>query len=332
MNHLELIKSIRLVTDVCLEVAPGETVLCIGDGEENMEVLNLIAAESMVRGAEVATVLIEPRRENEMDYKGPEPPRPIARAMREADVVITMGGRALLFTEAWKEATAAGVKFATFGPVTKEYLALLDISKKDLLEVRALTEKIVKLLTEASSAHLTTRAGTDLRMSLKGRNGMAILPFGIKGSFCIIPTCAEATCAPIENSVEGVALVDGTLVGAANFVGPVEEPFEIRIEKGRIVQIGAGKDGRRLENLLNTLPKEVRNFGELGVNSNHKVPKKLMGNRTDNWIAGHVHLGFGRNDHLGGTTKIDIHLDALVTFATLLLDGIPILENGNLKI
>ncbi len=332
MYPLELIQSVRLITDVCLEVTSGENVLCIGDGEESMEVLGLIAAECKMKGAEVAVVLIEPGKEKVMDYKGPEPPRPIARAMREADVVITMGRRGLMFTEAFKEATAAGVRFGTLEPVTKEYLSLLDVTKEDLLEVRGLTEKIAKRLSEASSAHLTTRAGTDLRLSLKGRDGVAILPFAKKGTFCVLPTCAEATCAPIENSVEGVAVVDGTLVGAANFVGPVQEPFQIHFEKGRIVKISGGRAGRRLENLLNTLSEEVRNFGELGVNSNHKVPKKLVGTRSDNWIAGHVHLGLGRNDHIGGKTKAEMHLDVLVTYATLLLDGNPILQDGNLKI
>ena len=55
MYPLELIQSVRLITDVCLEVAPGENVLCIADGEESMEVLTLIAAECKAKGAEVAS-------------------------------------------------------------------------------------------------------------------------------------------------------------------------------------------------------------------------------------------------------------------------------------
>jgi hypothetical protein len=42
---LELIQSVRLITDVCLEISPGEDVLCIADKEENMDVMTLIAAE-----------------------------------------------------------------------------------------------------------------------------------------------------------------------------------------------------------------------------------------------------------------------------------------------
>ena len=58
MYPLDVIQAVRLITDVCLEVAPGQDVLCIADREENMEILTLIAAECRARGAEVGVVLI----------------------------------------------------------------------------------------------------------------------------------------------------------------------------------------------------------------------------------------------------------------------------------
>ncbi len=327
MYPIELIQSVRLITDVCLEVAPGENVLCITDREANMEVIELIAAECKAREAEVAVVMIEPRKHHHH-----EPPRTVARAMLEADVIITMAFGNLMHTDARKAACGAGVKSSSFGGATKEYLAGLDLTEEDLIEVRSLTERIAQRLTDASSAHLTTGAGTDLIMSLEGRQGNALVPFAKKGSFCILPDFAEAPCAPIEDSVEGVAVVDGTMVGAADLEGLVEEPFEVHFEKGRIVKISEGKDANKLKSLLETLEKEAKIFAELGVNSNHRMAKQLTGTRTDNAIAGHVHLGLGRNDHIGGKTKGKAHLDVSVTWATLLLDGKSILEEGNIKI
>jgi hypothetical protein len=49
-------------------------------------------------------------------------------------------------------------------------------------------------------------------------------------------------------------------------------------------------------------------------------------------VGGHVHFGIGRNDHIGGNSRAETHLDFLVTWATLILDGKPILEDGNFKI
>jgi len=327
MYPLELIQSVRLITDVCLDVAPGENILCVVDREENMEVSTMIAAECKARGAEVAVVLLEPRKQS---YH--EPPRSVARAMKEADVVITMTYGNLMHTKARREACAAGVKYANITVANKEHLTTLDLTREDLLEVRALTEKIVQRLTAASSAHLSTRAGTDLHMSLEGRSGFGLTPFGKRGTFCAVPAYAEAACAPIEDSVKGVAVVDGNMVGEPNLQGLVEEPFEIHFEKGRIVKISEGKDARKLKNLLDSLGDEVRTFAELGVNSNHKISKKLTGTKFDDAIAGHAHIGIGRNDHIGGTSRGNTHLDLLVTWATLLLDGNPILEDGNLTI
>ena len=138
-------------------------------------------------------------------------------------MVITMVSWNLIHTVASKEACAAGVKFAPILGPTKEYLARLDLSKNDLFEVRALTEEIARRLTMASTAHLTTRAGTDLHMYLKRRKELPMVPFGVKGSIGGSPDCAEATCPPIEDSGEGVVVVDGSMIGEPNFDGIVEK-------------------------------------------------------------------------------------------------------------
>ncbi len=327
MNPLELIRSVRLITDVCLEVAPGENVLCLADREENMEIVSLVAAECEARGAEVAVVLIPPRKHHHH-----EPPEPIVLAMEKADIVVVMTYGALVHTQARKRATAAGVKFALMGEVTREFLTSFDLTREDLLKVRTQTEEIVRRLTSADSAHLTTRAGTDLVMSLKGRKAVGLVPFSAKGTFFGVPGYAEAACPPIEDSVEGVAVVDGTMIGTEDLEALVEEPFEIRFEKGRIVTISGGRDAKKLEGLLKTLEDQARTFSELGVNSNFMVPKKLRGSRLDMAVGGHAHMGLGRNDHIGGKSKAETHLDLLVTWATLRLDGDLILEDGVLKI
>jgi leucyl aminopeptidase (aminopeptidase T) len=325
MYPLELIHSVRLITDVCLEVGPGEDVLCTADGEEKMDFMTLIAAECRARGANASVVLLEPRRQHYL-----EPPPSIAKAMRTADIVITYGE--LMHTQARKDACAAGAKFAALGDLPKEYLVRLNITREDLMEVRALTEKIARRLTDAKSAHLTNGAGTDLHMSLEGRNGIALLPFGMKGAFCVVPCYAEAPIAPVETSVEGVAVVDGTMVGEPSIEGLIKEPFKVYFEKGRVVKISDGPDAHRLKNLFSNIEPEARTFAELGVNSNHKIPKTLTGTRIDDAVAGHIHFGMGRNDHIGGESRAKSHLDFLIPWATLRLDKDLILEEGNLTI
>jgi leucyl aminopeptidase (aminopeptidase T) len=324
---LELIRSVRLITDVCIDVRPGETVLCIADREEYREILALVAAECRARGAEVAVVLIEPRKHHHH-----EPPEPIALAMEKADVVIPMTYGGLVHTEARKRAIAAGAKYALMSDMTKEYLMAFDLTREDLLKVRSQTEELVQRLTGADSAHLTTQAGTDIVMSLKGRKGVGLVPFGAKGTFFGVPGYAEAACPPVEDSAEGIVVIDGTMIGTEELEALVEEPFEIRFKKGQIENISGGKDARKLENLLRTLEEQARTFSELGINSNFMIPKKLWGSRMDMAVGGHVHIALGRNDHIGGASKADSHLDLLVTYATLRLDADLILQDGILKL
>ncbi len=327
MHPLELINPVRLITDVCLEVSPGENVLCIADREENLEILNLIAAECEARGANVAVVMISPRKHHHQ-----EPPEPVAVAMEKADTVVIMTFGSLVHTSARKRACAAGTKVALMGEVTKEFLIGFHLTKEDLLKVRKDTEEIVRRLTFADSAHLTTKSGTDILMSLKGRKAVGLVPFGEKGTFFGVPGYAEAACPPLEDSAEGVLIVDGAMIGVEDLETMVEEPFEIRFERGKIVKISGGRDARRLEALLEKLEDQAKTLSELGVNSNFMITKKLRGSRMDMAVGGHIHIGLGRNDHIGGNSSTDTHLDLLTTWATLRLDGDIILDNGILKI
>ena len=68
------------------------------------------------------------------------------------------------------------------------------------------------------------------------------------------------------------------------------------------------------------------------VCSDFFVPKKIRGSRLDMAIGGHIHVGFGRNDHIGGETKANNHLDLMMTMATLILDGKTVIEEGVLKL
>ncbi len=52
----------------------------------------------------------------------------------------------------------------------------------------------------------------------------------------------------------------------------------------------------------------------------------------DEGVFGSVHIGIGSNLTLGGKIKAAIHYDLLMWKATLELDGMVILEDGELKI
>ncbi len=327
VNSLDVMRGVRLITDVCLEVKQGESVLCIADRQEFFEIQTLVAAQCEARGAEVAVVLIEPRKHHHH-----EPPPAVAHAMTKADTLIIMTFGSLVHTQARKDAIAAGAKIALMGEVTTEFLMSFNLTREQLLEVRRQTEAIKTALTGARSARLTSRAGTDLTMSLEGRTGIGLVPFGEKGTFFGVPGYAEAACPPIEDSVEGIAVVEGAMMGTPELESLVQEPFTMKFKKGRLAELSGGRDARRLELAMAPMEDQVKTFSELGVNSNFFVEKRLRGSRLDMAVGGHVHFALGRNDHIGGKSVAENHLDFLVMYATLVLDGKTILEEGVLKI
>ena len=122
------------------------------------------------------------------------------------------------------------------------------------------------------------------------------------------------------------------MLGEANLEGVVEKPFQARFERGRIVEISEGKDAERLKGFLNFSENGARTLAELGINSNQRIPRNLTGTRIDMAIAGHVHLGLGRKDYIGGNAGGLTHLDLLVREATLFLNEEMVLKDGKVYI
>ena len=50
----------------------------------------------------------------------------------------------------------------------------------------------------------------------------------------------------------------------------------------------------------------------------------------DEKILGTIHVAFGASAAIGGTVSVPIHLDAVVSEASLTVDGIAVLEAGRL--
>ena len=69
------------------------------------------------------------------------------------------------------------------------------------------------------------------------------------------------------------------------------------------------------------------NLAELGVGTNDRAT--LTGNvLEDEKILGSVHVAFGASIAIGGTVSVPIHLDCVVTEATLEIDGTRVLDEG----
>jgi leucyl aminopeptidase (aminopeptidase T) len=308
----DLAPAVATVVRRCLAVQPGEDVLVVVD-EPLQDVGEALRAEAQRAEGDAVLAVMAPRAEN-----GTEPPRPIAEALAACDVFIAPASRSLSHTQARKRATATGARGATMPTVTADMLArLMDI---DFDAMSARCHAVAELLEAADEAHVTCPRGTDLRLDLRGRHGLADDgDLTAPGAFGNLP-CGEGFIAPAggEGTVVARSLA---AIGLAE-----EEPARLTIDRGHLVA-ASGPMGERLQAMLRPHGDAGTNLAELGVGTNDRAG--LTGNvLEDEKILGTVHVAFGASDAIGGTVAVPIHLDVVVTDVTLTVGGTPVLEAG----
>lgn len=309
----ELKAAVATVLDRCLGVRAGEDVLVIADpGTGSIgEGLRRAAAD---RGADAVLAVMAERATD-----GSEPPASLAAALAACDVYIAATSRSLSHTEARKRATDAGVRGATMPGVTPEMLAR--VMNVDFATMAARSRAIADLLSAGSVARVTCPHGTDLSIDLGGRR--AISDDGDltgRGAFGNLP-CGEAFIAPQSGNGQVVASSFARL-------GISDEPATLTVRDGRLVFAEAGLGPQYLQ-LLEAHGALGTNLAELGVGTNDRA--RLTGNvLEDEKILGTVHVAFGASAGIGGTVSVPIHLDAVVTDASLTVDDVVILDRGRL--
>ncbi|MBI5359912.1 MAG: aminopeptidase [Planctomycetes bacterium] len=304
----------------CLNVGKKDDVLIITDEPERKIGLAFFETAKGLCN-EVVLVEIKPRSSN-----GAEPPKQIAEMMKKFSVVICPTSRSLTHTAARRNACKAGARAVTL-PGILEDTAIRTLGS-DYAKIAILTNKLAGLLSKASVATLTTPAGTNLTMSLKGREGHPDTGLVFKpGEFSNLPA-GEAYTAPVEGATEGILVIDGAMAG----LGILSAPLSLKIEKGYVTKIsGIEQDTKRLEELIAPFGKPARNVAELGIGTNPGA--RLIGSvLEDEKVLGTVHVAIGDNKSMGGKVSVQSHLDGILRDPTLYLDKKLIMKNGSLVV
>jgi len=321
LEFVDLMRGARTAVEICMGVKAGENVLVVTDTGK-LEIAPAFAAASNAVGAETSTMIMAPR-----TLSGEEPPRVVAEAMKGADVLFLVTTKSLSHTNARVEATKVGARIASMPGITEDMLTVGGMTA-DFNQVSELARKVTALLGGAKLGRITTSAGTDLTLSLEGRRpgppdtGL----YRNRGDFGNLPA-GEAYIAPVENSVNGLLVVDGSLLSRL-----VREPVRLTFESGRLSKVEGGAEARELESFVRDLDDEgAYRIGELGIGTNPRarVTGKIL---EDEKALGTVHLALGRNTDFGGLNESRIHEDFVVLNATLWLDDLSVLEAGRLKV
>ena len=323
MHAVLMMEGARKILEVCCGLRAGERVTIVTDFAMGGRIAEVLAASCAERGADPVVVWMTPR-----DVDGAEPPPAVAAAMAEAELVLTPVRRSISHSAATRAALARGARVLALSDFREEMFWEGGI-RADFPAIRPTCDAVARRLTGAREAHLTSPAGTDVRMDLRGRPGNSHACIVRQpGAFSAFPNI-EANIAPVEGSSEGVIVFDGSI---PNFrLGVLREPVRLEVRRGMIAGIAGGQQAQRLEGLLRGRGNlEVYNIAQLAVGLNPECAE-LTGQLTnDHGALGTAHIGIGTSENLGGHVRAGLHFDGILRRPTLTLDGKTILEDGQL--
>lgn len=320
MKTSKLDKASVIALSECMGLKKKERVLVITD-ENKREIGYSLYQNALQLCREAVFVEMKAR-----EFNGEEPPAEIAELMKKFDVVLCPTTKSLTHTEARRNASAGGVRVATFPGITNE--VMIRGLNADYKKIAALSLKLKKIFEKTKIVRVTAPNGTDITMDITGRTAYASKGlFHKKGESGNLPT-GETFVAPLEGTSEGVFVVDGSMAGVGMLSG---EKITIKVEKGYAVDVTGGEGAKRLNEILNKHGRAARNVAEFGIGTNDKA--KLSGILLeDEKVLGTIHIALGDNKSMGGSVGVASHLDGLIKKPTVYFDGNVIMEKGKLVI
>ena len=259
---------------------------------------------------------------------GQEPPRAIAGAMLDADLILGMTRMSMAHTQARLAATNRGARYLSMPDYDLPLLHNPAVTT-DFHAAAPRVSRFAAALDRGAHVRVTTERGTDVELNIAGRRanfcpGFVDAP-GALGS----PPDIEANISPVETDSNGVIVVDGSI--PCREIGLLSTPVTLDVRDGKIREITT--ETKALLALLLTIFGRVGSanayvLGECGIGLNPAA--QLTGNMlTDEGAFGCVHFGFGSNATVGGTNDVPFHLDFVLREPTLAVDGEILIDKGD---
>ena len=318
---MEKMKGAERIVRVCANVKAGEKVLVLTD-TPTFPVGERVAMAAFQVSENTMLAVITPR-----SGHGAEPPAHVAAAMWESDVIFMPLKFSMTHASATEEARKRGARVLSMGDYNERMLEEGGIHA-DFLGIAKTVERVAERLTKGNTAEVSAIGGTKLRMQIGGRKGFSETGLSHRPGDFAGPPNIEALVSPVEGSTEGILVVDGSIPQPG--LGVITDPIRVTIEKGKITEIDGGKQAKVLRQVLSGFEDPlIYNIAELGIGLNPRstITGSMM---EDEGAYGTCHIGIGSNNEYGGTVKAKSHIDMIIRESTILIDGKPLQEHGEL--
>jgi leucyl aminopeptidase (aminopeptidase T) len=307
----------RVVVD-CLGLRNHEKFLLVTDEGVAGEISDALMGIARDLGTDPVHARIPKRRTS-----GEEPPAPVAAAMTAADVCLCVASRSIYHTRATGDAKAAGTRGLFNGPSSLDAWTHGAMTA-DFPAIREVATRLADRLRGAQWVRVTSPAGSDVRVSVAGREPMGWYTAIVRepGEISALPG-GEVSFPPVEGTSRGVIVIERVMTD----IGAVSDPITITVRDGLAVNIEGGEEAERLRKLIDGVP-GATNIGELGIGLNPmaRVSDDITESKK---AAGTVHFALGDSaGGYGGTVECSLHLDGLVFAPTVDIDGEVVISDG----
>jgi 2,5-dihydroxypyridine 5,6-dioxygenase len=258
--------------------------------------------------------------------------QPAIDALKQADLVIDL--MFLLFSKEQIEIQEAGARMLLcVEPV--DNLARLFPTR----DQRRRVEVSEELLAKARTFRFTNQAGTDVVYRLGSYPVMTEYGFtDIPGRWDHWPSGFLFT-GGADDGVDGKVVVDRGDIVITPFKKFVEDPVEITIERGRMVDIRGGFDAELLRDYIAGFDDEkAYGIAHIGWGCNEKARWSGLANdrrsigMESRAFYGSTLFSTGPNQELGGTNDTPCHIDIPMRACSVFLDDEPVLVDGEFVI
>jgi leucyl aminopeptidase (aminopeptidase T) len=304
---------------------PGDQAVILADTDTEPLVWEVCAAAAESLGVHANVIVMPPLAR---DYD--DPPPPVMAAIEAADAVHYVTSLGIVHSRFGRRISRAGKRKIISEGITPE-MFVRGAVLCDPARLNEMNRKINRVWDGGREVRITTSCGTDLSMRIERRSGFVGADNKPKQGFDIgtAPTMqfpgGEAPIAPLEDTAEGVLVVDRTMHYPR---GLLREPIRLEIHKGTITRISGGDEARQFERWLASYG-DADGYRVCEVSCGTNEEAVWMGNmRQDRFVLGSMHLGFGMNADVGGSIDSNIHYDAIFSRASLNVDGRQILQDG----
>ena len=295
--------------------------MCIVTSDQHYQEALLLEAAARKTGAAVSLMFVEQEGIHVGTYFDENP-----NIFNPYDVIIGASDYSILTTKAAERAMEKSKRLLSMPLATTSGESMLgfEFMTADPDWVYARGMQVLKAIPLPRKAHITTRLGTDLWISMNGRT-----PTVFNGQFWPghhFSSSSFEICIPIlEHCTSGVLVCDGSF----SYIGRAREPVRMIFEDGRITEIEDTAEGNRLKEYFESYEDpEMYVAGELGIGLNPK--SRCIGECyiEDESCLGTFHLGMGRNIGLGGIHHASGHFDLVTKSPDIEIDGIRIMKEG----